>query len=194
VGGLWIPGEAAHASGGSTAGKYSTIPTAKRRFFGRVRQGIFEFLNMEKPIKEGKLEDPLITEFFANNIIKVKGGEQIKNCALAECKTVEKRTSRWNDFRVAADLLGSAFRYSSEDVNDYLPQVILIRSCAKKVEKMRKAIGNKETTNAQQLYTKAKSELDKYTKLVELNPLSSEDYTHPWDTKPVVVCTGNFCS
>lgn len=38
------------ASGGATAGKYTTIPIAKRRYFGRVKQGVFEFLQMEAPI------------------------------------------------------------------------------------------------------------------------------------------------
>lgn len=34
--------EPAVASGGSTAGKYSTIPSGKRRFYGRVRQGMYQ--------------------------------------------------------------------------------------------------------------------------------------------------------
>ena len=38
------------ASGGATAGKYTTQPIAKRRYFGRVKQGVFEFLQMEDPI------------------------------------------------------------------------------------------------------------------------------------------------
>ena len=36
--------EAALASGGATAGKYTTIPIAKRRYYGRVKQGVFEYL------------------------------------------------------------------------------------------------------------------------------------------------------
>ncbi len=40
----------AMASGGATAGKYTTQPIAKRRYFGRVKQGVFEFLQMEDPI------------------------------------------------------------------------------------------------------------------------------------------------
>ena len=38
------------ASGGATAGKYTTQPIAKRRYFGRVKQGVFEFLQMEGPV------------------------------------------------------------------------------------------------------------------------------------------------
>ena len=40
LGGSPLP---AVASGGATAGKYTTIPIAKRRYFGRVKQGVFEF-------------------------------------------------------------------------------------------------------------------------------------------------------
>lgn len=34
------------ASGGATAGKYTTIPIAKRRYYGRVQQGVHDFLAM----------------------------------------------------------------------------------------------------------------------------------------------------
>ena len=40
----------AMASGGATAGTYTTQPIAKRRYFGRVKQGVFEFLAMEGPV------------------------------------------------------------------------------------------------------------------------------------------------
>merc|ERR1719382_1919206 len=121
---------------------------------------------MEQPIIAGNLEDPLVTGFFAKNIIKEKGGEPIPVCAFADCVTKEKRTSRWNDFKVAGDLLASAFRYSSEEVDDYLPQVRLIRAYAKKVEKMRTALEGGDAAEAQKLYTRCKSELNKYTSYV----------------------------
>jgi len=194
--GLWqglLPEEAAHASGGSTAGKYSTIPSAKRRFYGRVRQGIYKFLQMEKPVSTGVFNDPVIEEFFAKTIVKVKGGEQMSGCMFAECKTKEKRTSRWNDFRIASDLLASAFRYDASDINDNLPQVRLIRAYAKKVNKLEKAIAEGDATKAKTLFKNAKMDLDRYTGMVELSPLASEDYTHEWDTRPQVWCQGSFC-
>ena len=46
------------ASGGATAGKYTTIPIAKRRYFGRVKQGVFEFLQMEKPVFKARAARP----------------------------------------------------------------------------------------------------------------------------------------
>jgi hypothetical protein len=38
------------ASGGATAGKYTTIPIAKRRYFGRVKQGVYELLLVGKEV------------------------------------------------------------------------------------------------------------------------------------------------
>mmetsp|Transcript_46408 Transcript_46408/g.92075 ORF Transcript_46408/g.92075 Transcript_46408/m.92075 type:complete len:271 (-) Transcript_46408:326-1138(-) len=191
--GMLSPESAVHASGGSTAGKYSTIPSAKRRFYGRVRQGIYQFLSMEKPVSNGVFDDPSIEQFYAKTIVLQKGGEKIAGCMFAECITKEKRTSRWNDFRVAADLLGSGFRYDASDVNDRLPQVKLIRAFAKKVDKLKGAIEEGDQAKAQQLFTAAKQDLNRYTGMVELQPLSSEDYTHEWDTRAVLMCQGDFC-
>lgn len=196
ISGGWMatmPMEAAHASGGSTAGKYSTIPSAKRRFFGRVRQGLYEFLQMEKPIMAGQLEDEKVMSFWAKNVIKKKGGQVNKNCFGDQCVTKEKRTSRYKDFETASDLLATAFRYDANDITRDLPQVRLIRSAHKNMEKMRKAITEGEVDEAQGLYVKIKGQLDRFTKFVELEPLSSEDYTHPWDTAPEVWCQGSFC-
>jgi hypothetical protein len=196
IAGLWAPlsgSEPAYASGGSTAGKYSTIPSAKRRFYGRVRQGIYAFLSMEKPISAGKLDDPVVEQFFAKDIIKQKGGEKIKGCQFSECVTKEKRTSRWLDFKISADLLASAFRYDSSDVADFLPQVKLIRSFAKKVEKMQGSISKGDVEGAKAQYQICKADLARYVPMVELANLESEDYTHEWDTKPQVWCQGSFC-
>jgi len=181
------------ASGGATAGKYSTIPSAKRRFYGRVRQGIYQFLQMEPAVMKGDLKDPLITEFFAKTIIKVVGGIKEKGCDWNECISKEKRTSRWNDFKAASDLLASAFRYDASDVNDYLPQVRIIRAMHKKVAKIQKAIEAGDVATVQQLYKNCKMDLNKYTPMVELAQLDSPDYTHEWDTRPEVWCQGSFC-
>lgn len=188
-----MPEDAVHASGGATAGKYSTIPSAKRRFYGRVRQGIYQFLSMEDSITKGEFDDPAIEQFFAKTILLQKGGEKIAGCMFADCVTKEKRTSRWNDFRASADLLASAFRYSADDVNDRLPQVKLIRAYAKKVDKMKTAIKEDDKDKAKQLFKDAKRDLNQYTGMVELKPLDSEDYTHEWDTRAQVWCQGDFC-
>ena len=41
-----IAPEPALASGGATAGKYTTIPIAKRRYYGRVQEGVHEFVSV----------------------------------------------------------------------------------------------------------------------------------------------------
>ncbi|CAE7517904.1 SEC23 [Symbiodinium sp. CCMP2592] len=149
---------------------------------------------MEPAIKAGNLQAPEIEDFFSKNIIKVKGGQDIKNCGFGgKCKTKEKRTSRWLDFKTATDLLGGAFRYSAGDIPDYLPQVQIIRSFAKKVTRMEEAIQEGKTDEVQQLFAKSKLDLSRYLPLVELEPLDSQDYTHEWDTRPEVICQGTFC-
>ena len=46
---------AAYASGGATAGKYTTIPIAKRRYYGRVQEAVHEFLLMAPAVIKGDL-------------------------------------------------------------------------------------------------------------------------------------------
>ena len=60
-----LPPHAAWASGGATAGKYTTIPIAKRRYFGRVKQGVYKFMGIAAALKAGDLDAPQITDFFS---------------------------------------------------------------------------------------------------------------------------------
>jgi hypothetical protein len=50
----------AYASGGATAGKYTTIPIAKRRYYGRVQEAVHEFLLMAPAVIKGDLMDPTV--------------------------------------------------------------------------------------------------------------------------------------
>jgi hypothetical protein len=50
----------ANASGGATAGKYTTIPIAKRRYYGRVQEAVHEFLLMAPAVIKGDLMDPTV--------------------------------------------------------------------------------------------------------------------------------------
>ena len=89
-----LPG-AAVASGGATAGKYTTIPIAKRRYFGRVKQGVYEYLLVGDAIKKGNIQAQGIDDFFADTI-KVSEAKQKRQCFGADdsCKTKEKFSSR----------------------------------------------------------------------------------------------------
>ena len=51
---------ASFASGGATAGKYTTIPIAKRRYYGRVQEAVHEFLLMAPAVIKGDMTDPTI--------------------------------------------------------------------------------------------------------------------------------------
>ena len=50
----------AYASGGATAGKYTTIPIAKRRYYGRVQEAVHEFLLMAPAVIKGDMTDPTV--------------------------------------------------------------------------------------------------------------------------------------
>lgn len=52
--------ESAIASGGATAGKYTTIPIAKRRYYGRVQEGVHEFVSVFIMIDPSQLDPPIL--------------------------------------------------------------------------------------------------------------------------------------
>ena len=60
---------AAYASGGATAGKYTTIPIAKRRYYGRVQEAVHEFLLMGPAVIKDDLSDPVVQVSFCFYII-----------------------------------------------------------------------------------------------------------------------------
>ena len=65
---------AAYASGGATAGKYTTIPIAKRRYYGRVQQAVHEFLLIGPSIVKGDLGSAPVVNFFdPKGIVVVEG-------------------------------------------------------------------------------------------------------------------------
>jgi hypothetical protein len=51
-----------------SAGKFTTVTTAKRRYYGRVKQGVYEFLAMGRVIKNGELQSVAVRGFFADSI------------------------------------------------------------------------------------------------------------------------------
>ena len=70
------------ASGGATAGKYTTIPIAKRRYYGRVQEAVHEYLLIGPAIVKGDIEDPTLKLFFdKNGIVTVEAKRQDINGA-----------------------------------------------------------------------------------------------------------------
>jgi len=183
------------ASGGATAGKYTTIPIAKRRYFGRVKQGVFEFLAMEQPIFKGDLQSDDIELFFADTIITSK--KRTKSNCLAPgtdaCSVQDKSTSRWEDMKLACFLLGNAFRMDSGKPPEKVKQVKEAKVFFAEVEKVRKAsaAGNKKAAAVS--YASAKEALEIFLNDVELPPTSFPDYKQAADVSVPSLCQGSFC-
>ena len=70
---LLVP-SVAQASGGATAGKYTTIPIAKRRYYGRVQQAVHEFLLLGPSVVKGDIGSTALADFFdPQGIVVVEG-------------------------------------------------------------------------------------------------------------------------
>lgn len=102
VNSIILPPEQAAASGGATAGKYTTIPIAKRRYYGRVQQGVHEFLAMGNDVVKADMTAASIQIFFDPQgalIVPARrqdiGGQCTKKNK--DCKGAEIRDSRYND-------------------------------------------------------------------------------------------------
>lgn len=183
------------ASGGATAGKYTTIPIAKRRYFGRVKQGVFEFLAMEKPIFKGDLKNEDITLFFSDTIVTAKKREK-SNClspGTAACTVAESSTSRWEDMKLASYLLGNAFRMDSGKPPEKVKQVKEAKVFFAEVEKVRKASAAGNNKAAAVSYASAKEALEIFLNDVELPPTSYPDYKQAADVSVPSLCQGSFC-
>merc|ERR1740125_11556 len=132
----------AYASGGATAGKYTTIPIAKRRYFGRVKQGIYEYNLLGAAVRKGELSAPDVLDFFDDNI-KTVSARQKAQCFgdgdNAQCKVKEKFSSRWEDLKLSMFLLGNSFRMDSGKPPEKVKQVKEAQAFFVRVEKLRKA-------------------------------------------------------
>ena len=191
--------QAAEASGGATAGKYTTIPIAKRRYFGRVRQGVYEFISMEAPIKAGDPKNAIITGFFSQSML-VKKEKKKANCVAApgflggsdECVSAEKTSSRWEDLQLAMYLLGNAFRMDSGKPPEKVKQVKQAKLFFAEVEKLKKASAAGNAKEAALRYALAREALDVYLNDVELPPtFVPNEYVAPTDVT-VRLCQGPY--
>ena len=187
--------ESALASGGATAGKYTTIPIAKRRYFGRVKQGVFEFLAVGAAIKKGELASPDIQDFFADNI-QVQSKRQKRQCLALDdktCEVSEKYSSRWEDMKLSMFLLGNAFRMDSGKPPEKVKQVKEAKAFTAQVEKLRKATEKGDRKTAALSYAAALEALEIYLNDVELPPTFAPDYAGEADMNVPSLCQGSFC-
>jgi hypothetical protein len=185
---------AAQASGGATAGKYTTIPIAKRRYFGRVQQGVYQFILVGNDLQAGNLSSPTITEFFADTI-QVSKAKQKRQCIGDDksCTTQEKFSSRWEDMKLSMYLLGNAFRMDSGKPPEKVKQVKEAKVFFTQVEKLQKEAkaGNKK--GAVLAYAAAQEALDIYLNDVDLPPIRSGQYAGEADLSVPSLCQGSFC-
>ena len=185
---------AAWGSGGATAGKYTTIPIAKRRYFGRVKQGVYQFMGLAAALKAGDLSGPQITEFFGENI-KVASKRQKSNCKFggSGCETAEKYTSRWADLQSSMFFLGNAFRMDSGKPPEKVRQVKEAKAFFAEVEKLRKAAAKNDQSEAVVHFVAAREALDIYLNEVDLPPSGDPEYAREADETVPSLCQGSFC-
>ena len=120
---LGLAPQVAEASGGATAGKYTTIPIAKRRYFGRVKQGVYEFLELGAEVKKGNLDSIEVTGFFSQTL-KIQSKRRKSKCIASDsCEVQDKFSSRFEDMKLCMFLLGNAFRMDSGKPPEKVKQV-----------------------------------------------------------------------
>lgn len=190
----------------------STIPIAKRRYYGRVEQGVHDFLGLAQhvidgsAVTKGTVESPdAIYKFFdTTSVVVVAARNQAVNgqCTKADpsCRGKEIRDSRYHDMKTSMYLLANAFRINQQKAPDNLPTVKAAKKFFKEVDAMEVAVQKLLATNnpssnnnnlqqrdtimaAQQHYVKALDYLDVYLDLVELPPTDSGYYDTEFDTR-----------
>lgn len=171
------------ASGGATAGKYTTIPIAKRRYYGRVQAAVHDFLLIGPAVVKGDMSAPEIQKFFdPDGLVVVEARRQDVNgqCTKKnkDCKGSEIRDSIYNDMKASMYLLGNAFRINQTKAPDNLPTVKAAKAFFKEMDAMEKRVkkGKADDRDAIANYAAALNILDEYLDLVELPPIDSGFY------------------
>jgi len=181
----------AFASGGATAGKYTTIPIAKRRYYGRVQQAVHEFLLLGQPMLTADMTEPTIRKFFDPEgvvVVEAKRRDISGQCTKkdGDCRGKEIRDSRYNDMKTSMYLLGNAFRINQQKAPDNLPTVQAAKAFFKEMDAVEKSVNGKRPKKSDAVavghYVAALDILDKYLDLVELPPTDSGHYDREFDT------------
>jgi hypothetical protein len=167
----------------------STIPIAKRRYYGRVQEGVHEFLAMGPDVLKGDMSAASIQLFFDPQgavVVAAKRRDVNGQCTKKDndCKGREIRDSRYNDMKASMYLLGNAFRTDQQKPPDRLPTVKAARAFFKQVDDMEKLVQKRRSNDkaAQEHYATALDILDTYLDLVELPPTDGGNYDKEFDT------------
>lgn len=162
---------------------FSTIPIAKRRYYGRVQAGIHDFLLLGPDVVKADMSSAAIKSFFdPTSLVVVAARSQSINgqCTKKDgnCRGAEVRDSPYNDLKTSMYLLGNAFRINQQKPPDALPSVRAAKAFFKEMDAMEKRVkkgkaGDKEAVGN---YAAALDILDVYLDLVELPPPDSGWY------------------
>lgn len=135
------------ASGGATAGRYTSIPTGERRYGRLVTAWVANFLDLESDIKKG--EFARAEEFFK-----------------------DKEKSFFRRFKDFGFLLGCAFIEDAKIPPDRRPGVKAFMKILANVEDLRKSLASGSQEAATASYDRTKKAVDKFCEVVEMPALS----------------------
>ena len=181
-----------------SSNRFTTVTTAKRRYYGRVKQGVFEFLALGAAVTAGDLRSADVTGFFADSLQTRAASVKTRSCegGGAACAVEERFSSRWDDMKTSMLLLGNAFRTSGGTAPpppDKVKQVREAKAFASQVERLRKAAASGSLKDATLSYVAAREALSIFLNDVDLPPLSDPEYQRQADTQPASLCQGSFC-
>ena len=163
--------------------RLSTIPIAKRRYYGRVQAAVKEFLIMGQDVVQGDMSKPSIQHFFDTKglvVVAAKGNSINGQCTKrdGDCSGKEVRDSVYNDMKVSMYLLANAFRINQTKAPDNLPTVRAAKAFFNEMDAMEKNVSRKKSNDKEAIghYAQALYILDRYLDLVELPPTDSGHY------------------
>lgn len=136
------------ASGGATAGRTTSIPNAKRRYFKRVTADVSSFLDVGRSVS-------------ADNAAAAK------SAAFWSDKDVG-----FDDLTNAGYLLAVAFKIDARVPPQRIQQKRDHDAMIASITKLKKSVGSSDTAAAKALYADALEKLETYLKGVELPPTS----------------------
>jgi hypothetical protein len=186
--------ESVSASGGATAGKTTTIPVAKRRYYGRVKQGVVTWILMRDAINAGDLKSQYIADFFAGIVYK----NEKKGTMFNPRKDKRTELSQWEDLQITVPLLGNAFRYDGGTPPMRVKGYVLGTKWLKDVEALKKQLekNDEDVDTAKALLAKASEDLDPFLDEVDLPPLTEPnafEFYRDADKGVKSLCQGSFC-
>lgn len=144
---------AAHASGGATAGKTTSIPRAKLRYYDRVSAAIGSFQGMGSKLTDKASCKQAAKDFFSD----------ADDSPLSELKS-------------AGYLLSVAFKIDTKIPPDKIQQVKDYKVAMKDLGALRSSMASGAVDDAKKAYSKARASVEVYLEGVELPPLGDARY------------------